>query len=74
MAHKVGQGSASNTADSLPKYRGIKKNHGQTVKAGNIIVRQVGTRFKPGKNVGIGRDFTLFAQLFVIEIGYMISI
>ncbi len=62
MAHKVGQGSASNSGDSLPKYRGVKRNHGQPVLAGNIIVRQVGTKFRPGKNAGIGRDYTIFAK------------
>ena len=51
MAHKVGQGSASNTGDSKPKYRGIKRNHGEPVISGNIIVRQVGTKFKPGSGV-----------------------
>jgi large subunit ribosomal protein L27 len=61
MAHKVGQGSASNTGDSLPKYRGIKRNHGEAVISGNIIVRQVGTKFKPGRGVGLGKDFTIFA-------------
>ncbi|PCJ57197.1 MAG: 50S ribosomal protein L27 [Planctomycetota bacterium] len=61
MAHKVGQGSAANSADSKPKFRGIKRNHGQAVISGNIIVRQVGSKFKAGKNVGKGKDFTLFA-------------
>lgn len=61
MAHKVGQGSASNSGDSKPKYRGIKKNHGEAVISGNIIVRQVGTKFKPGSNVLMGKDFTIFA-------------
>lgn len=61
MAHKVGQGSASNSGDSLPKYRGFKKNHGEPVISGNIILRQVGTKFKPGTNVGMGKDFTIFA-------------
>lgn len=61
MAHKVGQGSASNSGDSKPKYRGIKKNHGEPIISGNIIVRQVGTKFKPGNNVGMGKDYTIFA-------------
>ena len=61
MAHKTGQGSTRNGRDSNPKYLGVKKFGGEKVTAGNIIVRQRGTRFKPGKNVGIGRDYTLFA-------------
>ncbi len=61
MAHKKGQGSTQNVTDSKPKYRGVKKFGGQHVKAGNIIVRQCGTKFKPGRNVGCGRDYTLFA-------------
>jgi large subunit ribosomal protein L27 len=61
MAHKKGQGASRNGRDSNPKYRGIKKFGGQSVQAGDIIVRQCGTRFHPGRNVGLGRDFTLFA-------------
>ncbi len=61
MAHKKGQGSTRNGRDSSPKYRGVKRYDGEAVKAGTIIVRQVGTRVHPGLNVGIGRDFTLFA-------------
>ncbi len=61
MAHKKGQGSNRNWRDSHPKYRGVKRYGGQLVKAGNILVRQIGTRFHAGKNVGIGRDWTLFA-------------
>ena len=61
MAHKKGQSSSRNGRDSNPKYRGIKVFSGQTVTAGSIIVRQCGTRFKPCMNVGLGRDFTLFA-------------
>jgi large subunit ribosomal protein L27 len=53
--------TAKNGRDSNPKYLGIKKNDGQRVLAGNIIVRQRGTKYWPGKNVGMGRDFTLFA-------------
>ncbi|MCB9760441.1 MAG: 50S ribosomal protein L27 [Alphaproteobacteria bacterium] len=61
MAHKKGQGSTRNGRDSNPQYRGIKRGDGQAVLAGNILVRQLGTRFHPGKNVGVGRDWTLFA-------------
>lgn len=61
MAHKKGQGSTRNGRDSNPKMRGIKKYGGQTVTAGSIIVRQCGTKFHPGKNVGQGKDYTLFA-------------
>ncbi len=61
MAHKKGQGSSRNGRDSKPKYRGVKKYGGEIVKAGNIIVRQCGTKFHPGPGVGIGNDFTLFA-------------
>ncbi len=61
MAHKKGQGSTKNGRDSNPKYRGVKLFSGQTVTAGSIIMRQCGTKFFPGSNVGIGRDYTLFA-------------
>jgi len=61
MAHKKGQSSSRNGRDSNPQFRGVKVYGGQTVTAGSIIVRQCGTRFHPGKNVGKGRDFTLFA-------------
>ncbi|MCD6416668.1 MAG: 50S ribosomal protein L27 [Planctomycetes bacterium] len=61
MAHKQGQGSSRNGRDSNAQYRGIKRYGGQRVKAGSILVRQRGTRFKPGRNVGCGRDYTLFA-------------
>jgi large subunit ribosomal protein L27 len=61
MAHKKGGGSTSNGRDSNPKYLGIKKYGGEAVIAGNIIVRQRGTKVHPGVNVGIGRDHTLFA-------------
>jgi large subunit ribosomal protein L27 len=61
VAHKKGQGSSRNGRDSNPQFRGLKAAGGQKVKAGSIIVRQCGTPFKPGKNVGIGRDHTLFA-------------
>lgn len=62
MAHKKGQGSTRNGRDSNPKYRGVKKYGGEHVVAGNIIVRQVGTVIHPGKNVGLGRDYTIFAM------------
>ena len=63
MAHKKGQGSSRNGRDSNPQYRGIKVYGGQAVKAGSIIVRQCGTPFKPGKNVGMGKDYTIFALI-----------
>ena len=63
MAHKKGQGSSRNGRDSPGQRRGIKIYAGQTVKAGNILVRQVGTRIHPGINVGMGRDFTLFSKI-----------
>ncbi len=62
MAHKKAGGSTRNGRDSQPKYLGIKRYGSQVVKAGEIIVRQRGTQFHPGKNVGIGRDHTLFAK------------
>ena len=62
MAHKKGQGSSRNGRDSNPQYRGVKMYAGQAVKAGSILVRQCGTKFIPGENVGMGRDFTLFAE------------
>ncbi|MBC8470586.1 MAG: 50S ribosomal protein L27 [Planctomycetes bacterium] len=61
MAHKKGQGSSRNGRDSNPQYRGVKMYGGQSVSAGSIIVRQCGTKFFAGSNVGMGRDFTLFA-------------
>ena len=61
MAHKKGQGSSRNGRDSNAQYRGVKLFGGQVAKAGAIIVRQCGTKFKPGVNVGLGKDFTLFA-------------
>jgi len=61
MAHKKGQGSSSNGRDSNAQRRGVKRFGGQKVTAGSILVRQVGTRFHPGVNVGLGRDYTLFA-------------
>ena len=61
MAHKKGGGSSRNNRDSNPQYRGVKLFGGERVRAGSIIVRQCGTRFRPGRNVGVGRDYTLFA-------------
>ena len=63
MAHKKGQGSTSNGRDSIGKRLGVKKFGGQKVKAGNILVRQRGTKFHPGKNVGCGNDYTLFSKI-----------
>jgi large subunit ribosomal protein L27 len=61
MAHKKGQGSTRNGRDSNGQRRGVKKFGGETVRAGSILVRQVGNRFHPGANVGQGKDYTLFA-------------
>lgn len=61
MAHKKGQGSVKNGRDSVSKRLGVKKYGSETVVAGNIIIRQRGTKFIPGKNVGLGRDYTIFA-------------
>ncbi|HUG10329.1 MAG TPA: 50S ribosomal protein L27 [Opitutaceae bacterium] len=61
MAHKKGQGTSSNGRDSVSKRLGVKRFGGQTVLAGTIIMRQRGTKIHPGNNVGLGRDFTLFA-------------
>jgi large subunit ribosomal protein L27 len=61
MAHKKGQGSSRNGRDSNAQYRGVKRHDGNVVSAGNILVRQLGTKFHPGQNVGVGRDWTLFA-------------
>ncbi|MBI1987090.1 MAG: 50S ribosomal protein L27 [Nitrospinae bacterium] len=63
MAHKKGGGSSSNGRDSRGKRLGVKRFAGQRVPAGSILVRQRGTRFKPGTNVGMGRDYTLFARI-----------
>ncbi len=63
MAHKKGQGSTRNGRDSNPKMRGVKRFAGELVNAGSILVRQVGTKFHAGENVGIGRDWTLFAEV-----------
>jgi len=61
MAHKQGQGSSKNGRDSKPKYLGVKHYGGEVVIPGNIILRQRGTVFRAGRNVGLGRDYTLFA-------------
>ncbi|QDV22589.1 50S ribosomal protein L27 [Aureliella helgolandensis] len=61
MAHKKGQGSTRNGRDSNAQRRGVKRFGGEAVIAGNIIVRQVGTKFRPGRGVGMGKDYTLFA-------------
>jgi large subunit ribosomal protein L27 len=63
MAHKKAGGSSRNGRDSQGQRRGVKVFGGETVRAGNILVRQVGTRIHPGKNVGMGRDFTIFAKI-----------
>ena len=61
MAHKKGQGSTRNGRDSNAQRRGVKRFGGEQVTAGSILVRQVGTKFHPGRNVGMGKDYTLFA-------------
>jgi large subunit ribosomal protein L27 len=63
MAHKKGVGSSRNGRDSNPKYRGIKCYGGETVRAGNIILRQCGTKWHPGRNVGLGTDYTIYAKV-----------
>ncbi len=63
MAHKKGQGSSRNGRDSKPQYRGVKAFGGQQVSAGSILVRQVGQTFHPGANVGVGKDYTLWAKV-----------
>jgi large subunit ribosomal protein L27 len=63
MAHKKGVGSSRNGRDSNPQYLGIKKYGGEVVKAGNIIVRQNGTKWHPGTNVGLGTDYTIYALI-----------
>lgn len=63
MAHKKGGGSSRNGRDSQGQRLGVKKYGGQSVLSGNILVRQHGTRIKPGRNVGVGKDFTLFATI-----------
>ena len=61
MAHKKGVGSSRNGRDSNPQYRGVKKYGGEAVRAGNIILRQCGTKWHPGRNVGLGTDYTIYA-------------
>lgn len=63
MAHKKAGGSSRNGRDSQGQRRGVKRFGGQVVRAGNILVRQLGTRIHPGENVGLGRDYTLFAKI-----------
>jgi large subunit ribosomal protein L27 len=63
MAHKKAGGSSRNGRDSQGQRRGVKRYGGQKVKAGNILVRQLGTKIHPGDNVGMGRDYTLFAKI-----------
>ena len=63
MAHKKGVGSSRNGRDSNPQYRGIKKYGGESVVAGNIILRQCGTKWHPGRNVGLGTDYTIYALI-----------
>ena len=63
MAHKKAGGSSRNGRDSASQRRGVKRYGGQVVRAGNILVRQVGTKFHPGQNVGMGKDYTLFAKI-----------
>ena len=63
MAHKKGQGSSRNGRDSQGQRFGVKRFGGQLVQAGNILARQVGTKWHPGNNVGLGKDFTLFAKI-----------
>jgi large subunit ribosomal protein L27 len=64
MAHKKGQGSVKNGRDSVSKRLGVKKFGSQSVVAGNIIIRQRGTKFHPGKGVGLGKDYTIFALVY----------
>jgi large subunit ribosomal protein L27 len=63
MAHKKAGGSSKNGRDSRGQRRGVKRFGGQAVRAGNILVRQLGTKFHPGKNVGMGKDYTLFSLI-----------
>ena len=63
MAHKKAAGSSKNGRDSNAQRRGVKRYGGQKVKAGNILIRQLGTRIHPGENVGMGRDYTLYAKI-----------
>ena len=61
MAHKKGQGSSRNGRDSIAKHRGVKKFGGERVATGNILIRQCGTKWHPGRNVGIGNDYTIYS-------------
>ena len=63
MAHKKGQGSSRNGRDSNAQRRGVKKFGGEAVSAGNIIIRQCGTKWRPGRNVGLGNDFTIYSLI-----------
>ncbi len=63
MAHKKAGGSSKNGRDSNPKMRGVKRYGGQVVRTGEILVRQTGTQFHPGRNVGLGRDYTIYAMI-----------
>ena len=63
MAHKKGQGSSRNGRDSNPQFRGVKRYGGERVTPGTILLRQCGTRFHPGKNVGLGNDYTIYALI-----------
>ncbi|MCR4317922.1 MAG: 50S ribosomal protein L27 [Planctomycetes bacterium] len=70
MAHKKSGGSSRNGRDSNPQFRGVKRYGGELVTAGTIIVRQRGTQFHPGKNVGLGSDYTIFAKVDgIVEFG-----
>ena len=63
MAHKKGLGSSKNGRDSNPQYLGVKKFGGERVKAGNIIIRQKGTKYRPGNHVGLGKDYTIYSLI-----------
>lgn len=63
MAHKKGVGSSRNGRDSKPKMLGVKRFGGQVVGAGEVLIRQNGTKFKPGENVGLGRDYTIYSMI-----------
>jgi large subunit ribosomal protein L27 len=74
MAHKKGGGSTRNLRDSKPKFLGVKRFDGEFVRAGHILVRQRGTRIRPGDNAGLGRDYTIYARAdgfvkFAVEVG-----
>jgi len=63
MSHKKAGGSSKNGRDSNAQHRGVKRYGGQSVRAGNVLVRQVGTKIHPGQNVGMGKDYTLFSKI-----------